>query len=107
MVAFYSAFVTEDDYELYYIGIDYEYNNEHHLYFNILFSGLEQAIVLGKKQLQLGRTSFDAKASLGAKPVELSYFIKIPNIPNVVISWFANYFSSIEDAKWKLRVPLK
>ena len=106
LVAFYSAFVTEGAYELYYAGFDYVRNSEYQLYFNILFSGLERAIVLEKKQLKLGRTSFDAKASMGAKPVEMSYFIKIAKVPNVVITWFANYFSSMEDGKWKLRNPL-
>ena len=106
LVAFYSAFVTEGAYELYYVGFDYVRNSEYQLYFNILFSGLERAIVLEKKQLKLGRTSFDAKASMGAKPVEMSYFIKIAKVPNVVITWFANYFSSMEDGKWKLRNPL-
>jgi hypothetical protein len=106
-VAFYTAFLTEDAYELYHVGFDYELNNEYHLYFNILFSGLKRAITLKKSHLKLGRTSFDAKASLGAKPVEIEYFFKPGNIPNVVSKWFANYFSSMEDAKWKLRNPLK
>ena len=107
LVAFYSAFVTGDAYELYYVGFDYEMNGEYQLYFNMLFSGLERAIVLKKKQLKLGRTSFDAKASLGAKPVEINYFIKTASLPAAVSSWFADYFSTMEDAKWKLRNPLK
>ena len=106
LVAFYSAFVTEDAYELYYVGFDYTLNSDYQLYFNILFSGLGRTIALKKKHLKLGRTSFDAKASMGAKPVEMSYFIKIAKVPNVVINWFANYFSSMEDGKWKLRNPL-
>ena len=107
LVAFYSAFSTDDAYEIYYVGFDYARNAEFQLYFNILFSGLERAIVLKKKQLKLGRTSFDAKASIGAKAVEMNYVIKIANVPGIVSNWFANYFSSMEDAKWKLRNPLK
>lgn len=107
MIAFYSAFITEGAYELYYAGINYEPNAIHQLYFNILFSGLERAIVLNKNQLKLGRTSFDAKASLGAKAVELPYFIKTNGVPASVVKWFANFFGTIEESKWKLRNPLK
>ena len=107
LVAFYSAIVSDYNYELYYVGFDPEANGRYQLYFNLLFSGLERAIALKKKRLKLGRTSFDAKASLGAAPLGTNYQVKIANVPNVVIDWFANYFSTLEDAKWKLRNPLK
>lgn len=107
LVAFYSAFIRNDVYEVYYAGFDYDLNTEMQLYFNILLSALQRAISLGKTKLNLGRTSLDAKASLGAKPVEMNYSIKTVNIPNAVINWFVNYFSTLEDAKWKLRNPLK
>jgi hypothetical protein len=107
LIAFYSAFITPSAYEVYYVGFDYKLNTEYNLYFNILFAGLEQAIVLGKQQLKLGRTSFDAKASIGAKAEEITYFLKAANLPSIVGKWFVNYFSSIETSKWKLRNPLK
>ena len=107
LVAFYTAFHNRDCYEIYYVGFDYELNTQYQLYFNILFSGLEKAILLQKKQLKLGRTSFDAKASIGARPQNTDYLIKLSHIPDIVIKWFACYFSSLEDAQWKLRNPLK
>lgn len=107
LVAFYSAFHRGSSYELYYAGFNYELNARYQLYFNILFSGLERAILLQKKQLKLGRTSFDAKASIGARPRDTDYLIKMAHIPDVVVKWFASYFSSLEDAQWKLRNPLK
>jgi hypothetical protein len=73
----------------------------------MLFSGLERAITLGKQTLKLGRTSFDAKASLGAKPQTLPYILKIPHLPDFVLRRFINYFSALEDKRWKLRNPLK
>ena len=107
LIAFSSAFISDDGYELYYVGFDYKNNGVYQLYFNILFSGLERALKLGKKELKLGRTSFDAKASIGAKAADNEYLIKMVHIPAVVSKWFMNYFSSMEDAKWKLRNPLK
>ncbi len=107
LIAFYTAFIGADYYHIYYVGFNYELNNTYQLYFNILFSGLERAILSRKKVLQLGRTSFDAKASLGAKARQLSYFIKMEYIPDFVIKWFVKYFSSMENSKWKQRNPLK
>ena len=107
LVAFYSGFISPDAYELYYVGFDEQLNGTYQLYFNLLFSGLERAILLGKTVLKLGRTSFDAKASLGAKPRELEYYIKIAHVPDTVLQWFVSYFSAMEDGKWKLRNPLK
>ena len=107
LIAFYTAFTGAEYYHIYYVGFDYELNNTYQLYFNILFSGLERAILVGKKVLQLGRTSFDAKASLGAKARPLSYFIKMEYIPDFVIKWFVKYFSAMENSKWKQRNPLK
>lgn len=107
LVAFYSGFHTDDTYELYYVGFDYSLNAERQLYFNILFAGLERAILLKRTKLKLGRTSFDAKASLGAKPLSTTYFLKTSFIPDAVSKWFVKYFSSMEDGKWKLRNPLK
>jgi hypothetical protein len=107
LVAFYSGFHTDDTYELYYVGFDYKHNTERQLYFNILFAGLERAILLKRKYLKLGRTSFDAKASLGAKPESTTYFLKTSFMPDAVSNWFVKYFSSMEDNKWKLRNPLK
>ncbi len=107
LVAFYSGFVTESSYEMYYVGFDYALNNQYQLYFNMLFCGLERAIVLGKKTLKLSRTSFDAKASLGAKAVSLDCCIKMVHLTDFVLRRFVNYFSSMEDKHWKQRNPLK
>lgn len=107
LISFYTAFVGETNYNIYYVGFDYELNNTYQLYFNILFSGLEKAILAGKTTLELGRTSFDAKASLGAQPRQLNYLIKLEYIPDFVVQWFVKYFSSIENNKWKQRNPLK
>lgn len=107
LIAFYTAFSGPDYYHIYYVGFDYALNNTYQLYFNILFLGLERAILSGKKVLQLGRTSFDAKASLGAKARPLSYFIKMEYIPDFMVKWFVKYFSAMENSKWKQRNPLK
>lgn len=107
LVAFYSAFAGENDYELFYVGFNVELNATRMLYFNILLAGLGRAIALKKRVLKLGRTSFDAKASLGAVPKQKGYLVKLHHIPSAAVKWFTDYFSSLEDGKWKLRSPLK
>lgn len=107
LVGFYTAFVTEDCYEVYHIGMEYAANAQYQLYFNIMLAGLERGILLRKQQLRLGRTSFDAKASLGAVPETTRYLVKLGGIPDFVMKWFACYFNTLEDGQWKLRNPLK
>lgn len=107
LVAFYSAFISGEAYDIHYVGYEQELNRDYSLYFNLLFTGLEKAITLQKTKLKLGRTSFDAKASLGAQPKPLDYIIKLANLPDFAVKWFVCYFSSLEDAQWKLRNPLK
>ena len=107
LVAYFTAFNMSDTYEVYYVGFDYQKNADRQLYFNLLFAGLERAIANGKKVLNLGRTSFDAKASLGAKAFSREYYFKAPGVPDAIVGWFTRYFSSMEDAKWQLRNPLK
>ena len=107
LVAFYSAFVTPAGYEIFYVGYSQSLNAKYQLYFNILFSGLERAIVLRRQTLLLGRTSFDAKASLGARPVRKDYLIRLFRVPEAASRWFVSYFSSLESTKWTQRNPLK
>lgn len=107
LVAFSSAFVEEKEYEMFYVGFDSELNEQVPLYFQLLLTGLERAVALGKKRLGLGRTSFDAKASLGAQAVPQDYAVKLRRMPDAAMSWLSCYFNAIEDGKWRLRNPLK
>lgn len=107
LIAFSSGIISNSAYEVYYVGFDNKMNSEYPIYFHMLLWGLERAILLGKKKLKLGRTSFDAKASLGAKPVNTGYYINLRHVPDVATTWFTKYFSATEDGKWKQRNPLK
>lgn len=79
LIGFFSAWVYDDTFDMFYIGFDYEKNKEYNLYFNILFFAIEQAILYRKQKLILGRTALDAKARLGCKPRYLSTFLYIKN----------------------------
>jgi hypothetical protein len=60
---------NNNEMEIHYIGIDYDYNSTHQLYFNILCDGIKSAIETNCHILELGRTAKEAKANLGAIPL--------------------------------------
>ena len=54
----------------YYVGFDYEANDEHPIYFRLLQLVIESAAVMGCKKVLFGRTALEPKANLGAKPID-------------------------------------
>lgn len=79
LIGFFSAWLKEQAFDMFYIGFDYRLNRELNLYFNILYFSIEQAIKHKKPKLILGRTALDAKARLGCQPEYLSTFLYIKN----------------------------
>ncbi len=105
--AFASAWVKESAFDMFYIGFDYEANARLQLYFNILFFAVEQAILLGKERLILGRTALEAKARLGCKPRYLQTALYIRN--PVLRAWVARIQGrfSAGEGEWESRHPFK
>ncbi|MGH9362664.1 MAG: GNAT family N-acetyltransferase, partial [Thermoanaerobaculia bacterium] len=62
-----------------FLGLDYGENEEHRLYWNLLYRLVEEAIAEGFDTLDLGRTALQAKAELGAQPQPLHCFIRHRN----------------------------
>lgn len=109
LIAFSSHLLYENNtMEIHFIGLDYEYNKSHCLYFNILFDGLEIAILNKTKRLELGRTARVAKVSLGAEPVEVyNYIFLRKGIPSMAFSFFNSWFVKNLGDDWKQRNPFK
>lgn len=107
LIGFYSAWVKENVFDMFYIGFDYDYNQEYQLYFNILYSTVEEAIRQRKKQLVLGRTALDAKARLGCKPHYLFTFLYIKSrfLRMAIQQLQAN--AQTQEGAWEQRHPLK
>lgn len=108
LVAFSSAILHEGIYDMNYIGFDYQINQSHAIYFNILFQCLEQAIQSGSHTLVLGRTALEAKAILGCEAEYQHGFYKLRH---PVVNWFfkkvsAGFREQIGE-KWKDRHPFK
>jgi predicted N-acyltransferase len=107
MIAFLSAWVKDDVFDMFYIGFDYDRNSVLYLYFNILFFSLELAISFKKKKLILGRTALDAKARLGCRPRYLSTFVYIKNrrLRNYILH--AQQRMTVEEGSWESKHPFK
>lgn len=108
LVAFTSYIVEENTLEIHYIGIDYQYNEQYKLYFNILFDGLEMAILTQKPTLILGRTAREAKASLGANAVLINNYIWVKlGLPTLIYNYFYKWYNAHQTDEWKNRYPFR
>lgn len=110
MLAFSSHiyYPRENCMEIHYIGLDYNYNNQYNLYFNILFDGIETAINKGCFKIEMGRTAREAKASAGAHPVEnFNYAWIKPGLTRLTVRMLGNWFENGVGEEWKKRNPFK
>lgn len=106
-VAFFSAWVLETMLDMFYIGFDYARNQELNLYFNILFFGVEQAVLLQKSRLVMGRTALEAKARLGCRPRYLSTYVYIRNrLLRTIVTQFRQAVVQ-EEGAWENRHPFR
>lgn len=108
LIAFYTGIDRGEMLEIHYIGMDYKLNQRLYLYFNILFYCLEEAIAGNKRQLELGRTAREAKASLGAKAILFNDYIRMNSrLSDLLADKLTNVFENKMGKKWMDRDPLK
>lgn len=108
LVAFASYIEHGKVLEIHYIGINYYFNKSLMIYFNILYDGVEMAIINKKEQLELGRTAREAKANIGAKPVYFNDFISVNGgFAKKLSNRFINYFQSEIGEKWTEKHPFR
>jgi hypothetical protein len=108
LVGFTSNFINNGEWEIHYIGFDYEINQKHKLFLNFLFNGLNDAIINRSNRLNLGRTAREAKVSLGAQPVYYSNYFKLRGATTkVLFNFLESKFKESEGDDWKVRNPFK
>lgn len=74
-----------------YAGVDYEFNDLYHTYFNLVYPGIALACELGVERMSTGQTSYAFKSRLGVRPFPLSIFVKHRN---PLVHRILNRFSS-------------
>ena len=105
MVSFACGFCLENEVEAHYIGFDYTHNKEFELYQTILYSFIEQAILVNKSKINLGRTASEIKTTVGAKPHELLCYIKPQNTVSKLI--MKPFMQFLQPTDWIPRNPFK
>lgn len=83
----------------YYIGFDRKANAEFPIYFRLLQSVVDDAIIFGCKRLSLGRTALEPKARLGARPDPMRIWVRhrIPML-NVLVKALLHTISDHDQA---------
>lgn len=108
LVAFASYIVNHKNDELHYIGFDYNLNKTYYLYFNILFDGISKAIQNKIDVLELGRTAREAKAVVGAVPINFhSYILFSSGLSKWIYSQLKKRFHHKTETDLKSRHPFK
>lgn len=105
LVGFNTAFVLTDALDAHYVGIDHGLNKEHMIYQRMLIDLLEFAIAKGLPKINFGRTAEQAKSSIGAKPVDMLFYVRHRNrIANALIS---PLIRSVRPSTFESRSPFK
>ncbi len=87
IVCFGLALIGDDCYFGAAEGLDYSVGDGYELYANMLLETIRAAADLGKKTVDLGITTYDFKASLGAELVPTVYLIKAFQKPELSAGW--------------------
>lgn len=105
MLSFACGFCLENEVEAHYIGFDYDRNKEFELYQTILYSYVEQAILVKKIKINLGRTASEIKTTVGAKAHDLLCYIKPQNTVSKII--MKPFMQFLQPTEWVPRNPFK
>ncbi len=108
MIGFYTFIFYENEMETHFIGLDYETNKTHKLYFNILFLSLQKMIAQQYSKLELGRTAREAKVNLGAESKQIINYVKVKNkAATIILDYVLNQFNKTTNNNFVDRTPLK
>jgi predicted N-acyltransferase len=61
------------------LGLDYDYNREYCIYFNLFYKTIELAIETGMDKIDMGITTLDPKKDMGSEIVALNMYMKHSN----------------------------
>lgn len=76
LIGFTSAIPNGKVYHAHFLGLEDAYKHSHHLYHNMLFDLLDDAICGGFHSIDYGRTALEIKSSLGAEATDYAVLIK-------------------------------
>ncbi|HKQ08343.1 MAG TPA: GNAT family N-acetyltransferase [Blastocatellia bacterium] len=86
-LAFNYSLSAGDSYWFLFCGIDYRFNRQADLYFNLMYQDLENGFHEGVSSVQVGQASEHFKARLGCESVPLFFYIKTDGVLRMLIRW--------------------
>jgi len=105
LVGFLTALVNKNVLDAHFIGLDYQLNKSHAIYPRILNDYIRLGIEKQVSSINLGRTASEIKTTIGAKPLELSCYIKHKN--PFLNSLIKPFFRRIKIKEFKQHSPFK
>lgn len=106
IIAFSSIFLMPDNsVEAHYIGFQYELNQKHNLYQNLLYKIINEAVLNKRTKVNLGRTAAEIKTTVGAKAEDLVCYLKPQNTISRIIK--KPFIAMLQPAEWIPRNPFK
>ncbi len=105
LIGFSTACINYNYLDANFVGIDYQVNTTQPIYQKILYDYVSLAISKQLKELRLGRTAETIKSALGAKPKEMSLYIKHMNpILHTLLKPLTQY---VKPSIHEIRTPFK
>ena len=105
LVGFLTALVNKNHLDAHFIGLDYKLNKSHAIYTRILNDYIRLGIEKQVSSINLGRTASEIKTTIGAKPLELSCYIKHKN--PFINSLITPFLRRIKIKEFKQHSPFK
>jgi hypothetical protein len=91
ILAFNWSITADSKYQFLFCGIDYRFNNEFDLYFNLMYAELDYALQSQSKEIKIGQTAPHFKTRLGCIQRSVHFYIKgIGFFTNLVLKLFFN-----------------
>ncbi|MFZ1688032.1 MAG: GNAT family N-acetyltransferase [Flavobacteriales bacterium] len=79
LVGFSSSFALGNTLDAQFVGFDHTHNQQHGIYLRMLVDLLDRALERGSRRINFGRTSEQAKSTIGAVPVQMLVYMKHRN----------------------------
>ncbi len=105
IVGFMSGMINQNSLDAHFVGLDYSLNRQYAIYQRMLYDYIQFAIAKKLKTLNFGRTASQIKSSVGAKPQDLTMYLRHKKgITNKIVKLFLKY---IQPSPFKQHFPFK
>lgn len=105
IVGFFTLILNVKEVETYFLGYEPALQHPHQMYLNMLFDMASFGINHGFERVVFARTAMEIKSSVGAKPQEMSIYLKHTNnlLANSILKFIVKYMNPIR--QWEERHP--